>query len=139
MTIRTGDVSELFNIISKAVDRDFKILIYGQRDLLHKITRKSRTMQIILRSLEENNTIIDVHGVVRKVLDVDIAPIEDLEKYLKIQLRKITLSQLRTSYHKAIVKKSSKELNELFKKAIEYSKANAYSTYITYLILMQRA
>jgi len=139
MTIRTGDASKLFNIISNAVDRDFKILIYGQRDLLHKIARKSRTMQIILKSLKENNIIIDVHGVVREVLDVDIAPIEDLEKYLKIQLRRITLSQLRTSYHRAIVKKSSKELNELFKRAIEYSKANAYSTYIIYLILKQRA
>jgi len=139
VTVRIDDVSEFFRIISNAVDSDFKILIYGQRDLLYKVARRSRTLQMVLRSLEESNMIVDVHGIAKKVLNIDIVPIEDLEKYLKVQMRKVTLSQLRTSYHKAIVKRSSKELNELFEKAKKYSEANAYSTYIMYLILKQRS
>ena len=75
--------------------------------------------------------IIDVHDIVKKVLGLDIAPIEELEKYLNIQIREISLSQLRSSYHNAIVKGA---IEEFLNKAKEYSKSNAYSTYIIYLV-----
>jgi len=89
------------------------------------------TLQILLKSLEEANVIIDVHDIVKKVLGLDIAPIEELEKYLNIQIREISLSQLRSSYHNAIVKSA---IEEFLDKAKEYSKSNAYSTYIMYLV-----
>ena len=134
LTFNTVDgVNRLLNIISKAIDEDFKVLIYGQKSQLQEIARNSRTLQILLKSLEETNVIIDVHDIVKKVLGLDIAPIEELEKYLNIQMREISLSQLRSSYHNAIVKGA---IEEFLNKAKEYSKSNAYSTYIMYLVFI---
>lgn len=36
-------------------------------------------LQIFLRSLKDSDAIIDVHDVVKKTLNMDIAPIEELE------------------------------------------------------------
>ncbi|RLF21523.1 MAG: hypothetical protein DRN15_11025, partial [Thermoprotei archaeon] len=129
-------IDKLLNIIRKAIDEGFKVLIYGQKSQLQEIARTSKTLQILLKSLEETNTIIDVHDVVKKVLGLDIAPIEELEKHLNIQVRKISLSQLRSSYHNAIAKDTTKQflIKQFLDEAKEYSRSNVYSTYIMYLI-----
>lgn len=130
--LSTADgVDRLFNIVSKAIDEGFKVLVYGQKSQLQEIARNSRTLQILLRSLEEANAVIDVHDMVKKAIGLDIAPIEELEKHLDIQVRKVSLSQLRSSYHNAVVKGATEELLD---KAKEYGKSNAYSTYVAYLI-----
>ncbi len=124
-------VNRLLNVISEAIDEGFKVLIYGQKSQLQEMARNSRTLQILLKSLEDSNLIIDVHDMAKKALGLDIAPIEELEKHLNVQMRKSSLSQLRNLYHNAIVKGV---IEEFLDEAKEYSKSNAYSTYIMYLI-----
>ena len=131
-----SNVNDLLTTISNAIDKDFKILIYNQKEPLHKIAKSSKTLQMLIKTLEDNNLLIDVHKMTKETLNVDIAPIEELEKYLGLQKRKITLPELRKAYHEAITQKRAETLLE---KATEYGKSNAYSTYIVYLILQQKS
>jgi len=132
LTFNTLDgINRLLYVIRRAIDEGFRVLIYGQKNQLQEVAKNSTTLQILLEMLEATNMVIDVHDIVKKVLGLDIAPIEELEKYLNIQMRDVSLAHLRSLYHNALVKGA---IEEFLNKAKEYSKSNAYSTYIMYLI-----
>jgi hypothetical protein len=129
---RAEAVGVLLKVLRRAIDEEVGVLTYGQVGLLEDLAGSSRTLRILLKNLVGSQTLIDVHREVREVLGVDLAPIEELERYLKLPERSVTLEKLLNSVHRV-------QMGDHPKRAIEdarrYGASNAYSTYLIHLII----
>ncbi|RLF20598.1 MAG: helicase [Thermoprotei archaeon] len=131
--IKTSEVSDLIKFISDAVDSGFKILIYDNEKNIMGIGRMSKTFSIIIKKLKEDEFLIDVHDIVKRTFKLDIAPLEELEKYLGLR-RKIDVSSLREAYHKFITERTKSNLMRLIGMLERYGRESTSNIYLIYLI-----
>jgi len=127
---------KLLEVLGRAVDEGVKVLTYGQLELLESLAGSSRALRVLLNDLRGSGALVDVHREVKEVLEVDLAPIEELERYLKLAGRSVNLEQLRSSIHRVQAGEHPKRVVE---DARRYGESNAYSTYLIYLALSSLA
>ncbi len=137
---RDEAVHTLLGVLMKALDEEVRVLTYGQVGLLEELARSSRALRVILKSLRGSEAIVDVHREVKELLGVDLAPIEELERYLKLSVhgaqigeRSVNLQELIDSVHRARTDKRYRDTLEA--ELREYGKSNARSTYLIHLAL----
>ncbi len=133
---RVAAARKLSEVLMRAVDGGLKVLSYGQVELLEDLARSSRTLGALLDELRGSRSIVDVHGEVREVLGVDLAPIEELERYLRLPGRSVTLERLRDSIHRVQV---GEHLRRAIEDARRYGESNAYGTYLIHLAVASLA
>jgi DEAD/DEAH box helicase domain-containing protein len=129
---RAEAVEELLKVLRGAIDEGVRVLTYGKVGLLEELAGGSRTLRILLEDLVSSQALIDVHREVREVLGVDLAPIEELERYLRLPERSVTLKKLLDSLHRV---RTGDHPKRAIEDARRYGASNAYSTYLIHLVL----
>jgi DEAD/DEAH box helicase domain-containing protein len=130
-----SDIEKIRNLISNLYDKDFTIVHYASSNIIDELSKGSKSFKQIISILEKENRFIDVHKMIKKIFNIDIAPIEKLEATLDFKSRgferKITYDILADKY---LNYKQGKIDLEKFKEALfNYAEDNAKSIYLMYL------
>jgi len=130
-----SDIEKLRNLISNLYDKDFTIVHYASSNIIKELSAGSKSFKQIVSILEKENRFIDVHKMIKKIFNIDIAPIEKLEATLDFKSRdfrrRITYDILADKYSNY---KQGKIDLEKFKEALfNYAEDNAKSIYLMYL------
>ncbi|HLI45946.1 MAG TPA: hypothetical protein VKU94_01995, partial [Geobacterales bacterium] len=127
--------------LSKFIDEEFNLLIFdmnSKREMINEL--RLRSLSFLLDSLFKENRIIDVKESVSKALDIEIAPLEEIEKLMDFKrevglnevLFEMSSSQQRISQVKSIYWKNfTKYLEE---KVSKYLQDNCKSMFQLYLV-----
>lgn len=139
---KAKNFEEAIMILSKFVDEDFKFLIFdlnSKKELINELNLKS--LNFLLESLSKENRMIDVREKISKTLDLDIAPIEELEKLMDLKrevnlnevLFEMSNSQQKISQVRSIYWKNFTKFLE--EKALKYLRDNCRSILLLNLVL----
>jgi len=136
------DTYQLDIEVSKIVNEDYTVLVYDWNSILKALLNSGlKTLNLILKSLHLEGKIIDVKKNIIETLNIQPAPLEEVEKAIGIN-REVTIGDLRFEVENSIRKisetppgewkKYTKYLREKLKK---HQLENCKSTYILYLVM----
>ncbi len=141
---KVKNFEEFMKILSQFVDEDFHVLIYdvkSKKEAMEKLGLKS--LGHIFNSLLVENKVVDVKDKIMKTLNIDLAPLEDIEK-LTETTREVNLSDLLYEYSDSKQRVSQAKLVSwknftkfLEEKSRKYLEENAKSIYNLFLILSE--
>ncbi len=132
---------EVISYISKLIDKDFTILTYNKENLFD-ISKKYniKTLLYLIQNLESDNKLINVQELLKNNLEIELAPIEEVEKMLSVSREvnlldlsiEISRSMQRISQVKRALWRSFTKFTS--EKLVKYLEQNCDSIYKLYLI-----
>ncbi len=138
------DLSEVVKVLSRAIDEKFNFIIYdlfSTEKLLKDLNIKS--ILYFIKSLKEENKIIEIKEDLKNLLNLDMAPLEEVEKIAGIN-REISIFDISIEITKANQKISQLKVSSwknyikyLDEKLTKYIGENCKSIYLLYLILKE--
>jgi DEAD/DEAH box helicase domain-containing protein len=138
------DVSEVVKYLSQIIDEKFDFILYdfaSTEKLLKDLNIKS--ILYFIKSLKEENKIIEVKEYAKNLLNLEIAPLEEIEKIANID-RKVSIFDISMEIAKASQKISQLKVTNwknyikyLDEKLIQYIEENCKSIYLLYLIFKE--
>lgn len=137
-----GDTLQLDREISKIVNEDYTILVYDWNSTIRAVLDSGlKTLSLMLKSLQVEGKIIDVKRIVIDTLNIQLAPLEEVEKAIGIY-RDVAIGDLRLEVENTVKKigenppgewrKYTKYLRE---KLQRHQLDNCKSIYMIYLTL----
>lgn len=127
------EANRLAEILSEHLEKGFLLLHYGKAKELDKLKKHAVLLKLVLSEFERKGKINDVNLLLKNKLGLDIAPLEEVERSLGLDVkRKIRLDKIRDLVVKTSKSKFARDM--LLKSLRSYVESNAKSTYMLYLI-----
>lgn len=83
-------VNRLRDLVANYVDKGFTVLHYGQGSFIEKLAESSAALKLLLKGLEAEGRLVNVHKLVKEVLGLDPAPPDFVRRALGLQEREVS-------------------------------------------------
>lgn len=137
---RVEGFEDVVSNLSKLIDSDFTILVYNKRGLNEVAKKyKIRSLIYIIQNLENENKIIDVQSSISQCLNLNLAPLEEVEKMIELN-REVNLLDITVEINRSLQrimqerrsawKNFTKFLSEKISKYLEQNCESIYKLYL---------
>ncbi len=124
------DVRRLVEVMSRYIDKDYKILHYASDEDLWKLAENSLTLRLLVEKIIDKRILVDVHEEAKRILGVEKAPLGDV-------LAALGLSGMERYIDSIDLKKIASGNAKLLEKIKTMIAGRARSIYMLYLVLRE--